>query len=201
MDFIAGLVGHLAWPVAIVVMVLLFRKPLAALIGEVSEGEVGPSGLKFKRAWRRGVEAVTQASTSTQPDGGLAETPEVVTEPTTTIPVESVPEMSIDERYHAETLPEGAIEAAYHRLANRLRALLGDRDSVSTWRNDDIRALARRAHELGRIPAAAVESVDGLGILSDLARSAPERVTPTQAREFQTLTQAVLYVLRDRNLP
>jgi hypothetical protein len=41
MQFVADLVGHLAWPVALVVLVVAFRQPLTALIGDVSEGEAG----------------------------------------------------------------------------------------------------------------------------------------------------------------
>jgi len=200
MDFVAALVGHLAWPLAIVVVVLLFRRPLAALIGEVSEGEVGPSGFTFKRAWRRAVETVTQASSSSPPEAGLPETHDSPDEAGTATPADSVPDVSAYERHHAYTIPEGAMAGAYQRLANRLREILGDKPSISAWRNDDIRTLAHRAHELGRVPAAVVDSVEGVGILHDLARSAPERVTPSQAREFQTLVQAVLYTLRDHNL-
>src|SRR2546427_304231 len=61
MEFTAALVGHLAWPTAIVAVVAIFRRPLAALISDLSEGEAGPSGIKFKRAWRRTADAVSRS--------------------------------------------------------------------------------------------------------------------------------------------
>jgi hypothetical protein len=197
MEFVASLVGGLVWPVAIVIIMVIFRKPLANLIGDMSEGEAGPTGVKFKRAWRREAEAVrSEAASSVNAD--LPET----APPTANgdFADDAGPGPSSIERYHAATQPELAIQGAHRQLANRLREVLGEESASSPHFSEDITALAERAFRRGLIPPQVLNSVEGLSVLHSLAQAAPERVTPAQAQEFQVLTKAVLYTLRDQQL-
>ena len=198
MEFVAGLVGDLAWPAVIVVLVVLFRRPIATLISDVSEGEAGPGGVKFKRAWRRTAEAVARLEAASPINADRPETtlPAVTSDPSN----DAERDPSPVERYHAATQPELALQGANRQLADRLREVLGEESTGSPRLSNDVTTLAERAFKRGLISAKILNSVEGLGVLHDLAQAAPERVTPAQAQEFQVLAKAVLYTLGDQQL-
>jgi hypothetical protein len=195
MQFVAELVGHLAWPATLVGLAVAFRHPLTALIGDVSEGEAGPGGVKFKSAARRTAEAVVRSEAGSTSDHQLPESP---------APAGSgggaAPGPSAIEHHHASTSPELAVQGASRQIAQRLHELLGDGPVGSARLEQDVAVLAGRAHSAGIIPVEVLDSLQGLSVMHDLAQTAPERVTPTQAQEFQVLSKAILYTLSDRRL-
>ena len=200
MEFVAALVGHLAWPIALIVLVVVFRQPLVALIGDVSEGEAGPAGVKFKRAWRRTAEAVARSEGTAPADHEPPTSDDLAVAGTRRSNGLAGPRRpSSYESYHAATSPESAITGAHRQVADRLRELLGESTGAPSG-DDDIAVLGAQARTACLIPADVLDSVQGLSIMYDLARSAPERVTLAQAQEFQVLAKAVLYTLGDRRL-
>lgn len=52
LSFIAQLVQAAAWPVAIVVLALMFRPQLRALLERLNKGRLGPAEFEFERALR-----------------------------------------------------------------------------------------------------------------------------------------------------
>ncbi len=69
-EFFAAVIGALSWPLALVVLALLFRRQLAAKIGDIEEASLSPegAGVKFIRKHILGAEALTDAT----PAGGFA---------------------------------------------------------------------------------------------------------------------------------
>lgn len=198
MEFVASLVGGVVWPVAIVILMIVFRRPITSLISDVSEGEAGPGGVKFKRTWERQTQAVVR-SEAASPDGSEppgTKPPNIPGDPADEIGPEPPP----IERFHAVTQPELSIHGAHRQVAARLHGLLGDEPAASLRLSNDIAALGARAARSGLISVEVLDSLQGLAVLHDLAREAPERVTPAHAQQFQVLAKAVMYTLSDRRL-
>jgi hypothetical protein len=186
MQFVASLVGDLlAWPVAIVVLVLIFRAQVKELIADVAEGEVGPRGMKFKRGWdrnsRRVQSSASAAETSSQPTGEA-----------------TAPEVPLYDRYHAVNHPELAIAGARSKISRRLSEMLGRPIGASAQGGDNPVDLARGLVQAGRLTEQVLDSIEGLEVMYNLAQSRPEHVTTEKSQEFQILANAVLYTLRDR---
>lgn len=60
LTFIAGIVKALAWPVAVVVISLIFRKQLISLLATIKRGKFGPAEVEFER----GVKAIEASAAS-----------------------------------------------------------------------------------------------------------------------------------------
>jgi hypothetical protein len=157
--------------------------------------------VKFKRAWRRTADAVARSEGGSSPERQPPDGAERPKSPASENPgAGEVPDSSTFEQHHASTSPELAVQGASRQIAQRLNELLGDGKIGYNRQSDDLAALGVRAHTSGAIPADVLDSLQGLSALHDLAQTAPERVTPAQAQEFQVLTKAILYTLSDRRL-
>lgn len=168
LEFIASV----AWPVTVLVIAVMFRRPIAeALAAATGRVKAGP----FEWEWERGVEAV-------EADLGLPP---------------SVPEGELDgvaaERDEwTEKASVGAIIDAAGQVELALRALFPeDNPEVNRW---GLTQLSRAALEQGRISAETAKAIEGLLVLRNLAaHGRAEEVSPKRVREFVALTQGVLY--------
>jgi hypothetical protein len=53
LEFTASMVGHLAWPIAFVVLILVFRKQVQALIPKISEMSIFGSSMTFSQVLQK----------------------------------------------------------------------------------------------------------------------------------------------------
>jgi hypothetical protein len=175
-QFIASLVGSLAWPMAIVILVVVLRHRLADLFEQLPKRvKAGPLELEWDR---------TVAETATElaaPRAASPAAPVYVDDLADLVPL-------------ADTHPGAAVLDAAARveqaLATRFEAAGAD---VPPSRG--MRDLARRAVAQGLISEETARAIDGLTILRNLAAHGRDGVTPDRAREFLTLAEAVLYQL------
>jgi hypothetical protein len=198
-EFVAAVVGHLAWPGVVLVLGFAFRAEVRGFLRDLDE--VTGRGLTFKRRWRDSERQVQRALAVAGPESDGSQ---VVALPDSAAaePEGSASDRLAYERYQAATNPPGAIDAAWRRLAARLGELVEGEGSTAaiTGRGDPVQ-LARQARELGLVSAEFVDSIGGLDVMYRLATQAPERVALKQAQEFQTLVDAQLWTVRHAGSP
>lgn len=179
-QFIASLVSSLAWPVAVVLVVLLFREQLAKLLsGPLKRLRAGPSGLEleFDRI-------ISEAQAEVEP------VPEL--EP----PSESV---SAELGDLAHVSPAAAVMDGYARIEEALRERLRDADDPrGSERVGSPVVLARFALEKQLITPETADAVRGAAKLRNLtAHGAAADVSEDRAREYLALVDAILFAIRD----
>lgn len=178
-EFIASLIGSLAWPGAVVVLVLLLRKQIQELMrGPMSRLAVGP----FEVEWDRTVEATKRElpPAPVERDGG-----------------EVLPQGGIvaDLWPLTEVAPAGAVVEGFNRVESALvRRLGGVMEKVP---RSSARQLARLAEKHDLITDETVRAVDGLSVLRNLAAHGRDdrQITPAEAAEYLGLVEAVLYAI------
>ncbi len=171
LEFIAALVKALAWPVVVVVVVLLFRRQLAKLLGQPLRSlRAGP----LEANWDlQAAELRTELadSTSPGPDGSSGATTDLA-------PL-------------AATAPVAAVLQAFSRIEDRLHELLADEPGRGSALQ-----LARRASDLRLISPEAVRAVEGAAVLRNLvAHGGPTDLDEPRARDYLALVDAVLFAL------
>jgi hypothetical protein len=173
----AEFISSIAWPLTVLVIALLFRKPLnAALASATGRLSAGP----FSLEWRRQAEAV-EAELGRPPSiskgeiGGAAG--------------------RLDEI--AVISPTGAIVEAFAQIEAALRGLLGEEDVEGLVdRHWSVRHLARVAREKGLITPETEDAIEGLSVMRNLAaHGGQEEISPQRAHEFVALAQGVLYAI------
>lgn len=179
-EFIASLVGSLAWPAVVVIAVFLLREQIKALLREpVSRLAVGP----FEMEWDRTIEATRRelppVEHPTRRDGG-----------------EELPPGGIvaDLWPLTETAPTAAIVEGYARIEGALvRRLSGVMEDVP---RQSAKHLARLARDKDLITDETVRAIDGLSVLRDLAsHGRGEQITSAEAAEYLGLVEAVLHAI------
>lgn len=169
LEFIAAV----AWPVAVLVIAVMFRRPIAeALAAATGRVKAGP----FEIEWKRSVQTV-------EADLGL---PPSISEGQIGGAAGKLDEL-------AEEAPAAAIVEAYGRIEQALRALLADSDTAldPRW---GVLPLARLALEQGRISPETAKAIEGLDVLRNLAvHGREDDLSPKRAHEFVALVQGVLY--------
>lgn len=180
MQFLASLVSSLAWPVAVVVVLILFRQRITELFDQLPRRvKAGPLELEWDRA---------AAVTAT----GLAASQHERQERTDATPIEDLADLSP----LAEAAPRAAVLDAAARVESSLRARFESSD-VDVPPSRGMRDLARRAQDAGLIESETARSIEGLTIMRNLAAHTRDEVTPERAREFLTLAEAIIYQLDD----
>lgn len=179
LDFIAALVHALAWPIAVLLIVLIFRKKITELLSErMTRFKAGPLEVE----WARQI-SETQA--------GLEEAgaPPPVTSDL----------MDPDMRDLAERSPAGAIVNAFAQIELALRRIARswlpeeDADRLGGLR------LARLLEQQGALPEETVRAVEGLTVLRNLsAHGRAGDLTVERAVEYLAIAQAVLFAI-DQN--
>lgn len=180
LQFIASLVSSLAWPLAVVVIALVFRAQIRRLMtGQLRRLRAGPVEMEFDRLLSEvGVELATPTTTAARSGGGESALIDEFADVATVSPLAAV----LDG--HA------AVEQALHELIaqvdpNQARHNVGTARLTST-------ALAK-----GLITPETAKAVEGITVMRNLAaHGRANEVTPERARDYLALVDAVLFTIR-----
>lgn len=179
LDFIAALVQALAWPIAVLLIVLIFRKKISELLSErMTRFKAGPLEVEWARQ--------------------ISETQAELEEAGATPPVTNSP-MDPTMRDLAERSPAAAIVEAFGHIELALRHIarswLPEED---TDRLGGLR-LARLLEQHGALTEEIVRAVEGLTVLRNLsAHGRASDLTAERAVDYLALAQAVLFAI-DQN--
>ncbi len=194
LSFVASLVRSLAWPAAVVVAVVVLRRPLVGWLAVPPRRvKVGPGGVEAE--WSEQTARVVESLTPKP--GGTGEVPE---------PGAAVPEASDFAREMLTLVdtasPIAAVEASYQQVG-RVLADMVETSEPGSAAGLNVGQLARAAHARGLISTANLSAVEGLGVMHTMAvlDTNGERLEPAKAREFVALAEAVLYALRTQPRP
>jgi hypothetical protein len=186
MQFIASLVGSLAWPLGVVTIAVIFRDQIRRLLTRpVSGVRVGP----FEMKWD--LERVeVAASVGPQPVGAS----DVGVAPATSV-IEMVGST-------VTTSPIGAVLEAHAAIERELRDLVARAVPDASVARAPIRQLLRIAIDHGLISPETVNALEGITVMRNLAaHGQASDVTPERAQDYLALAEAVLYTLRQKPRP
>ncbi len=189
LQFVASLIGSLAWPALVLALVLVFRASLRNLLagdGLVKRWKAGPSGLEveFKEIIpeiRQDVQkdkVASRESAARVPNGFREEMLEL-----------------------ARISPRAGILEAFSRVEAQLHRLLTEAAvSVNEFANASARTLAAEAAKKGLISDGSFTAIAGLSVLRNLAAHSREAdsLSLERATEFIDLADAVLYTIREQ---
>jgi hypothetical protein len=181
LEFIAALASALGWPLAVVVIVLVLRQPIARMLTERPPRRVkaGP----FEAEWGQ---ALAQAETEVQglPASGKSE-------------IAAGGSLREELKAEAHTAPAVAVLEAFARVEGELRSIVMSVDPEVARMAPGAVLLARVAAQTGRISAETVRAVEGIAVLRNLsAHGGAREVTTEQALDYLDLVDAVLFTLR-----
>lgn len=178
----ASLVQSGVWPVAVVVLVILMRKPLGdALSHRLRRLKAGPVEAEFDR------EAIEVREE-------LRRIPEVAAAEPRQEPVSLTEELTT----LADVSPRAAVLEAFARIEKRLGDLLETAKLPHTRRSGTALAKLAANHEL--ISTETRDSIEGLSSLRNLAAHSPrDDIGSDRARDYIAMADAVLYVIRDKS--
>jgi hypothetical protein len=182
MELTASLVRSMAWPVAVVVAVVILRKQLAAILDRVGSAKVGPVEVIFDRELNEVRQGLEQAN---------EQTPDVATG------TRASGTLMADLDKLADASPPATVLEAFAQIEQELRqALLGYGEHADRLGGE---RLARRAHEVGIINQETYRAIQGLSVLRNLAAHSPERdeIDGQRAREFAVLADAVVFSIEE----
>jgi hypothetical protein len=190
--FVASLVQSLAWPAGVVAVVIVLRKPIAAVLGQgVRRVKAGPVEVEFDR-----IEAEVRDDLARSPE--LAEAPAPAPVGQAPAPVGSLQE---ELARLADIAPGAAVVAAYHRIEDRLVQMLnGDDPGARPFTTVSGRGLAKLAHNHDLISDETLAAIEGLSALRDLTAHVRGDISVDRARDFLALADAVMYALRSKPL-
>jgi hypothetical protein len=191
LQFIVEFVKALAWPVAIVAIVVFLRRPIVDILMQLASGlrrlRAGQGDAEFDRIAGQAKAELT-ATVSAIPTVGTGAAP---------IPVLlRFAATADDDPAAAITQSLGAVEAA-------LRDLLGSSGKLVPVGTGDPTAIARFARDQGLVPESIVRAVDGVVALRNSAAADPQRVTKDQAVQYLALVDALLFAIgtqRERSM-
>jgi hypothetical protein len=173
-QLVVALVEALAWPIAVIVLAAMLRKPLLKLLKRLSLRRVKALGvvLEFRERKRTVAAAV------------LGE--------------QSAVDVAGDESAPMDVLgqPQGAIVVSFSRLEVALKEYLGDQGVDVTGRSTE--ELVHIALEDDALSANAAEAIRGLAAMRNLAvHDQNEEITADDASEFDALVSAAISALHD----
>ena len=186
MQFIASLVGSLAWPLGVVTIAVIFREQIRRLLTRpVSGMRVGP----FEMKWD--LERVeVAASVGPQSVGAIDLDGDTAT---------SVIDLS---NTTVTTSPIGTVLEAHAAIERELRDLVTKAVPDASVGRVPIRQLLRIAADRGLITPETVNAVEGITVMRNLAaHGQASEVTPERAQDYLVLAEAVLYTLRQKPSP
>jgi hypothetical protein len=187
--FIASLVRSLAWPTAVVVVVVVFRRPLTSVIGHgLRRIKVGSFEAEFEQ-----VQAQVRLD--------LARSSEV-SQTAIRVTSDTIAPDAPDLVRLAELSPRDAMLQAFTRIETQLRELLHGLIDETTLSRQEATALAVMAQRNGLISAESVNAVQGLTAMRNLAaRRSTDEVSTDKAVDFIVLTDAALFAIRNSRRP
>lgn len=188
LQFIVDFVKALAWPAAIVAIVVFLRRPIVDILMQLASGlrrlRSGKSDAEFDRIAGQ-TKAELTATVSAGPPGAPA------------IPV------LLRFATAADDDPAAAIAGAFGAVEAALRELLGSSGKLVPMGSGDPTAVARFARDQGLVPESIVRAVDGLVALRNVANADPAQATRDHAVKFLALVDALLFAIaaqRDRSI-
>jgi hypothetical protein len=186
MQFVVDFVSALAWPIAIVVIVIFLRRPIVDILMQLA------SGLRRLRSGQSDAEFDRTAS-------------QVKAELTATVSAGAPASLPVLLRFAAATEddPPAAIAQAYGAVEAALRDLLGSAGKLVPVGSGDPTAIARFARDQALVPESVVRAVDGVVTLRNSVAADPTRVTKDHAMKFLALVDALLFAIaaqRDRSM-
>ncbi len=186
MDFVAALVDSLAWPVAVVVLLVVFKPVVLQLVtGGVRRWKAGPSGLEVEY-WERETNEIKETIVQqlpAEPEDRFLTGGGLLTEELTDL---------------AHVSPSAVVVEAFSRIEVELRQILTSNEISIDHKST--RQLALLANQQDLITSESVTAVEGLAALRNLAAHgrANERLDQDRAIEYLHLADAVLYALRNK---
>jgi hypothetical protein len=178
MQFVVDFVSALAWPLAIVLIVVFLRRPIVDILMQLASGlrrlRSGQSDAEFDRV----VSQVKAELTATVSASGPGSLPVLL-------------------RFAAATDddPPAAIAQAFGTVEAALRDLLGSTGKLVPVGSGDPSAIARFARDQGLVPESIVRAVDGVVTLRNAAAADPPRLTRDHAVKFLALVDALLFAI------
>jgi len=174
LEFISSLVGSLAWPVAVVTLVAITRKPLSKMLGKLSERsvkkfEAGATGVKIEYFDEKLEEARTELEEARieRPDLSIEQPVLPPSEPAKVPGSVYASDFMYEMRQLAEVAPSAAVLESYARLERVLRETL-ETDTDKHRRPAYVRELVRRAVEKGLIAPSEALVFDDVAVLRNL---------------------------------
>jgi hypothetical protein len=173
LQLVVALVQALAWPLVVLVAVLILRPALVELLGR--EGlrrlKAGPLEAEWERQISRTEAELDVPPVAPTDLGGL---------------------VSDDLGEVARRAPAAAVLEAFARVERELRRVVGPAPAAD--RRGAV-SLARLALERELLPKATVRAVEGMAVLRNLAAHGRGEVLVEQALEYLTLTDGVLFAV------
>jgi hypothetical protein len=187
--FVASLVQSLAWPAAVVVIVVFLRKPIRAALSHalLRRVKAGPVELEFDQ-----LQAEVREELARSPELTEAHAPAPASQ--TAAPASSLRE---ELSTLAELSPASAVMEASRRIEFRLTEIL-DGSGEPSPRRLGTRALARLARERGLISDETLAAIEGMSVLRNLVAHSRDDIGVDRALDYLALTDAVLYALRSK---
>jgi hypothetical protein len=190
LQFIVEFVKALAWPVAIVAIVVFLRRPIVDILMQLASGlrrlRAGQSDAEFDRIAGQAKAELTATVSASAGGQNAAEVPVLL----------RFAAAADDDPAAAITQSFGSVEAA-------LRDLLGSSGKLVPVGTGDPTAIARFARDQGLVPESIVRAVDAVVTLRNSAAADPQRVTRDQAVKFLGLVDALLFAIgtqRERSM-
>jgi hypothetical protein len=186
LQFIAALVGSLAWPATVLVAVLMFRKQLLALAPFLREMEA--AGIKFKFGERlEKIRAQAEENDALPPPSAQPEIPNqpgqasyrVTTDPT---------------RFLAFNAPRALVLESWMQVEEAIREAVADKNAASRLHNP--RVMVEKLLREERISSETAKIIEDLRKLRNEAAHLPTfAIEPDQALEYQRLAGRVVAAL------
>jgi len=179
-QFIASLVGSLAWPASVFGIALLFRKQLIQLLnGPIRRLKAGPVEFEFER-----IISTVETQVESPP---LGDAPRPALDGSVISDLEAT----------AHTSPEVAVLEAYGRLERQLHDLLKSAGDEMAKEGRSAMMLARRAAERELITPETLNALQGLTVLRNLAaHGRGNEVSVERALDYLSLVDAVSYAIK-----
>jgi hypothetical protein len=188
LQFVIDFVRALVWPVAILAIVVVLRRPIVDILMQLASGlrslRAGHSDAEFDRVAGE-MKAELTASVSAAGAGAAG------------IPV------LLRFAGVAEDDPASAVAQAFGSIEVALRELLGSSGKLVPVGTGDPTAVARFARDQGLVPESVVRAVDSAVALRNFAATDPARVTRDHAVRYLALIDALLYAIvtqRERSI-
>lgn len=172
LEFIAALVAALAWPLALIVVVLVLRSHIPAFLKSLRKLKLSGFEVELERT-RADIETAVEAA-----DTGA--------------------NIREDEPSVAVALgdPTATIIRAHRRLEDELRQRL-EAAKIKGFENKSANQLVALGVSSGVFTEAAAEAVRGVSVLRNLAaHGRADTVTPNEAAEYVALIDATMFSLR-----
>lgn len=183
LQFIASLVSSLAWPLAVLVIAVIFRAQIRQLMSRpLRRFRAGPVEMEFDRLLSEVEVAVERPATAAPGEEQRSESP-VIEE------LEGL----------VTTSPVAAVMDAHAAVERELRDLVLEAAPDADVSRMAMGQLLRLALDHGVITPEAAKAVEGITVMRNLtAHGRANEVTVERARDYLALVDAVLYTLRQK---